>query len=87
MIIFSDLIDSMVRRRLKQTIDGDIYPMGTLWNSVIDNTAQRVPDELNSDNQRQAYWQFGECMLELLAAEALEEHQAGNTRNLDPDTL
>ncbi len=52
-----------------------------------DLIAQQVLEEMDSERQWQYQLQKSQDLLGSLADEALDEHKAGKTQDLDPDTL
>ena len=52
-----------------------------------DAVAQWLLDELASERRWEETFKGSTNALKKLAAEALQEHRAGNTRPLDPDSL
>ena len=52
-----------------------------------DALASLLLDEIEDDARWDAAFARSQGVLAALAAEAMEEHRAGETRDLDPDTL
>jgi hypothetical protein len=55
--------------------------------SEQDSLAAMILEELNDDNQWDESFARSPDLLAKLAAEAMAEHRAGKTQELDPETL
>ena len=59
----------------------------SLPNDQQDALASLLLDEIEDDARWDASFAKSKSILSTLAAEAMEEHRAGETEDLDPDTL